>query len=166
MHQYTIMESPIGPLMLVGSETGLYAIHFTRDGVRPMPEAGWQHDPAALAQAVQQLTEYFAGERRAFSLALAPQGTPFQREVWAALQTIPYGQTTSYGVLAGQLGRPSAARAVGAANGQNPLPIVIPCHRVVGSNGALTGYAGGLAIKRALLKLEGAALGPEQPTLL
>lgn len=166
MLRYTMMESPIGRLMLVGSEAGLRAIHFTREGVPPTPEASWQHDPALFVDAVRQLTEYFAGERQAFTLALDSQGTPFQQEVWAALEAIPYGQTTSYGVLAGQLGRPSAARAVGAANGQNPLPIVIPCHRVVGSNGALTGYAGGLAIKRALLELEGVSVAPEQPTLL
>src|SRR5690606_32489233 len=101
-----------------------------------------------------QLGAYFAGELQAFDLPLAPEGTPFQRTVWQALQSIPYGQTISYGELAQEIGRPTASRAVGAANGRNPLPIVIPCHRVIGGNGSLTGYGGGLRFKKALLSLE------------
>ena len=113
-----------------------------------------------LQQAQRQLDEYFAGQRRAFELPLAPQGTPFQREVWLALADIPYGQTMSYAQLAAKLSRPTASRAVGAANGRNPLGILLPCHRVVGAKGSLTGFSGGLAAKRFLLELEGALPKP------
>lgn len=112
-----------------------------------------------LERAKAQLLEYLAGRRQSFDLPLAPEGTPFQRQVWQALKQIPYGQTRSYGWLAQQVGRPQAARAVGHANGQNPLSILLPCHRVVGANGALTGYAGGLERKKLLLRLEGIAVG-------
>jgi methylated-DNA-[protein]-cysteine S-methyltransferase len=114
----------------------------------------WHEDRQALRQAIDQIEAYFAGTLRQFRLALAPQGTPFQQAVWRALQDIPYGATTSYGDLARQLGKPQASRAVGAANGRNPLALVIPCHRVVGSTGKLTGYAGGLKTKEALLAFE------------
>jgi len=113
-------------------------------------------EPARCAAVARQLAEYFAGRRREFALTLDPPGTPFQRDVWGELARIPYGATVSYGELARRVGRPAASRAVGAANGANPIPIVLPCHRVIGANGSLTGYGGGLPIKRALLALEGA----------
>jgi methylated-DNA-[protein]-cysteine S-methyltransferase len=152
MTHYAIMDSPIGSLLLIGGDQGLTHIQFEDE--RRQIDPGWLHDPAALADAVQQLRDYFAGTRRTFDLKLDPHGTPFQRQVWAALQTIPYGTTISYGQLAQQIDKANAVRAVGAANGQNPIPIVIPCHRVIGSNGTLTGYAGGLHIKKMLLDLE------------
>ena len=132
-------------------------MHF-QAGPRPLRALpGWRHHPGAFAAALAQLREYFAGERRSFQLSLAPAGTPFQQAVWSALRAIPYGETVSYGELALQLGRPGSARAVGLANGTNPLPIIVPCHRVIGADGSLTGFGGGLGIKRALLSLEGAA---------
>lgn len=146
------MECPLGRLQLTANDQGLTAVDF-----RPPSVSAASASPAAAAivsAARRQLAEYFAGTRRVFDLPLEPSGTPFQREVWAALAEIPYGETTSYGALARRLGRPRAARAVGAANGRNPLAIVLPCHRVIGSNGELTGYAGGLAIKEKLLALE------------
>lgn len=154
MNHYTIMDSPIGPLVLVGGPAGLTEIRFTRQGEKPAVDPGWEHAPESFAETIKQFEEYFGGERQTFTLPLDPQGTPFQRQVWAALQTIPYGKTISYRELAVIISKPNAVRAVGAANGQNPLPIVIPCHRVIGSNGTLTGYAGGLEIKRMLLDLE------------
>ena len=123
------------------------------------PEVDWIENREAFTQEATELREYFAGERREFSLRLAPQGTPFQQRVWKALCRIPYGETWSYGQLASQIGKPSASRAVGLANGRNPLPIVIPCHRVIGANGSLTGYGGGLPIKRHLLALERGDVG-------
>ncbi len=122
------------------------------------PAAGWRHDPGAFARGREQLRAYFARELRVFDLPLRLEGTPFQREVWEALRRIPYGTTTSYGALAASLGRPRAVRAVGAANGQNPIAIIVPCHRVIGADGGLTGFGGGLPRKRALLELEGAQL--------
>ena len=162
MQKYTIMDSPVGPLLLVGGPEGLAEIRFTPEGQMPTVDPAWERDPGALADAVGQLGEYFAGTRRDFTLALDPHGTPFQRAVWAALETIPYGATISYGTLARRIAKPKAVRAVGAANGQNPLPIVIPCHRVIGSDGSLTGYGGGLPIKRALLDLERQTAGQVQ----
>jgi methylated-DNA-[protein]-cysteine S-methyltransferase len=116
--------------------------------------AGWIHDRGPFDEAIGQLEAYFEGERREFDLPLAPEGTPFQREVWEMLRKIPYGETVSYGELARRLERPGSSRAVGAANGRNPIPIVIPCHRVVGADGSLTGFGGGLEVKRRLLALE------------
>ena len=146
--------SPVGPLLLAGDSRALVQLHFQSGptALEPLPE--WRHDPAPFAEALGQLAEYFRGTRREFTVPLAPRGTPFQLAVWRALRTIPYGETISYGVLAARLG--SAARAVGAANGANPLPIIVPCHRVIGADGSLTGFGGGLGIKRALLELEGA----------
>ncbi len=123
-------------------------------------DSRWQRARGELDTAVRQLSEYFAGTRRVFELPLEPRGSSFQRRVWAQLERIPYGETTSYGALAQQLGAPRALRAVGAAHGANPLPIVIPCHRVIGANGSLTGFGGGLPIKRALLALEASARSP------
>jgi methylated-DNA-[protein]-cysteine S-methyltransferase len=148
------IESPIGRLLLAADGAGLVRVHF-QAGPHPLqPAATWRHEAAPLAQAAGQLAEYFAGTRRDFELPLAPRGTAFQLAVWRALQGIPYGETVSYGELARRLGAPSAARAVGLANGANPLAIIVPCHRVIGADGSLTGFGGGLPIKRALLALE------------
>jgi len=153
---YSYMDSPLGDMLVARNEAGLVCLNF-QDGDSPvMPVAEWQRDDGALVDVATQLTEYFGGTRRTFDLPLVPQGTSFQMQVWQALQTIPYGKTVSYGELAEQIDRPTASRAVGAANGKNPLPIVIPCHRVIGRDGALTGYGGGVHIKAALLMLEGA----------
>ena len=150
------MASPVGELTLVASEQGLRAILWAeeRAGRVTLPER--RDDPAheVLAEAMRQLAEYFAGERRAFDLPLDPVGTEFQRAVWTGLNAIPYGETRSYAALAAAIGRPGASRAVGAANGRNPLSIVTPCHRVIGANGTLTGFAGGLAVKQWLLAHE------------
>jgi methylated-DNA-[protein]-cysteine S-methyltransferase len=161
MNCSVIFESPIGPLRIVANDDGLCAIdfptsrHASRIGATDASGAS-DSASAVLRTASQQLVEYFAGTRYTFDLPLAPHGTQFQRAVWQALTEIPYGQTASYAQLATRLGRPTATRAVGAANGRNPLPIVLPCHRVIGADGSLTGFAGGLDTKRFLLALEGA----------
>jgi methylated-DNA-[protein]-cysteine S-methyltransferase len=149
MTVYDTIDSPIGELLLAGDGNALTAVH-----MNGTPGRGWRRDPGALHGPAEQLLAYFAGERREFDLPLAPHGTPFQQEVWAALREIPYGQTISYAELAVAVGRPDAVRAVGAANGHNPIAVVIPCHRVIGASGALTGYGGGLGRKRLLLDLE------------
>lgn len=151
---YDIVETPIGPLLLVASARGVRRIEFPRNGRVVMPETGLRRDAARLADAVAQLQAYFAGTRLDFDFARDPQGTAFQRNVWDALCAIPVGETVSYGELARRIGRPNASRAVGAANGANPLPIVVPCHRVIGSDGTLTGFGGGLPAKRWLLEHE------------
>jgi methylated-DNA-[protein]-cysteine S-methyltransferase len=151
---FTLMESPIGPLLLAAEDAGLRSIEFV-NGRRPAhPDPDWHEDPERLQEPARQLRAYFAGELETFDLPLAPAGTSFQLAVWRSLCEIPYGETISYGELARRLGNPKASRAVGLANGANPLPIVIPCHRVIGSNGKLTGYGGGLPIKEKLLALE------------
>ncbi len=154
--RYTLMDSPVGRLLLAGDGDGLGLISFPGGSKARSPEPGWRADPAPFRAAIDQLTAYFAGTVTDFDLRLAPRGTPFQLRVWQALRAIPYGETISYGELARRVGRPEAARAVGAANGANPLPIVVPCHRVIGANGKLTGFGGGLETKAALLALEGA----------
>ena len=151
---YTHALSPIGPLLLVRDGPGLKEIKFARNGRPAAPEANWQEDSSGFAEVIGQLRAYFAGELEDFDLALAPEGTPFQQNVWSELCSIPYGQTTSYGEIARRIGNPNASRAVGLANGSNPIPIIIPCHRVIGANGNLTGYGGGLSIKEKLLALE------------
>jgi methylated-DNA-[protein]-cysteine S-methyltransferase len=156
---YAVMTSPLGEILIMGNSAGLTAIAFQRGRNSVIPEPDWQvagsdSDDTVVSEAIDQLRAYFAGELQEFDLPLAPVGTPFQKEVWQALLEIPYGQTISYGELADRLGKPNAARAVGAANGQNPVAIVIPCHRVIGSDGSLTGYASGVDIKAALLGLE------------
>ena len=159
-HVYTLMDSPVGTLRLVASDKGLAGVWFerTRPGrVRPRGDVENARHPV-LVEATRQLREYFAGRRRSFDLELDFVGTTFQRAVWNALLTIPFGQTRSYGEIARQVGRPSASRAVGSANGRNPVAIVAPCHRVIGSTGALTGFGGGLEVKERLLRLEGALL--------
>jgi len=157
MSLWTQIDSPVGALTLVASDAGLHLLEFAASAP-PLPQdAGWREGSHLfLTQTKRQLKEYFAGKRRAFDLPLAPQGgTPFQREAWMALATIPYGQTISYAEQAARVGRPRATRAIGAANGRNPISIILPCHRVIGANGALTGYGGGLHIKEFLLRLEG-----------
>ena len=153
----TLIDSPVGPLFLAASNEGLHAIEF-RDNKHPVKRnANWREgDNAVLRKAHKQLDEYFAGKRHTFDLPLSPAGTEFQVKVWTTLASIPYGETISYAQLATRIGKPSAMRAVGAANGRNPLPIVLPCHRVIGADGALTGFGGGLPTKQFLLKLEGA----------
>jgi len=157
--KYRILASPLGNLVLAGDREGLGWLNFQlgRHAEEPIPEE-WEEDETfpLLRRAAEQLNAYFEGRRRTFSLPLAPAGTPFQRRVWAELQRIPYGTTISYSALAKRAGKPRAIRAAGAANGKNPISIVIPCHRVVGKDGSLTGYGGGLETKWALLELEGA----------
>jgi methylated-DNA-[protein]-cysteine S-methyltransferase len=152
---YVYLETPIGTLLIAGDEDAVRRIDFPRDGKASKPEAGWTESlKGPVAKAAKQLREYFSGKRADFDLPLAPDGTEFQRTVWRNLQDIPYGETISYGELAKRVGNPKASRAVGAANGKNPIPIVIPCHRVIGSTGKLTGFGGGLPTKEALLELE------------
>ncbi len=150
---YLLLDSPIGTLRLWSNGRQLVQIEFGNR--KAVPERARQQDDAVLQRCGEQLEEYFAGTRRRFDLPLAPQGTAFQQSVWRALDEIPWGQWRSYADIARAISRPRAVRAVGAANGRNPLPIVVPCHRVVGSDGSLTGYAGGLEMKRYLLELEG-----------
>jgi len=156
--------SPIGELVLTASDTALKGVFFPVRRNRSAPEAGWVEDDgrgpagALLARVRRQLTEYFEGTRTSFDLPLAAAGSAFERRVWDLLRTIPHGATTSYGELARRLGDPRATRAVGAANGKNPIPIIVPCHRVVGARGELTGFGGGLDRKRWLLEHEGALL--------
>lgn len=145
----------LGTVTVTATEEGLAGLYLADHRHGPRDRSGWVRDERALAPALDELDAYLAGERRAFTVPLAPPaGTPFQLRVWAALERIPYGTTTTYGALAATIGAPLAIRAVGAANGRNPLSILRPCHRVVGAGGALTGYGGGLAAKRALLDLE------------
>ena len=151
---YCYFETPIGELLLVGEAHSLSMIGFPKGAMRRDPEADWIYNEEPFENVRGQLAEYFAGERKDFDLALSLPGTEFQVAVLEALQTIPYGETTSYGAIAKQIGRPKAVRAVGAANGRNPIPIIVPCHRVIGSSGDLTGSGGGLDTKAALLRLE------------
>lgn len=152
---YCLLNSPVGKILLAGSRTGLKLVSF-QDGNHPVtPDPGWVEDEKPFKTAISQFKSYFAGTRKEFSLPLEPEGTPFQLRVWKRLQSIPYGKTVSYGAIAKGIGKPTASRAVGAANGQNPLSIVVPCHRVIGQNGHLVGYGGGLPIKETLLSLEG-----------
>jgi methylated-DNA-[protein]-cysteine S-methyltransferase len=144
------IETPIGPLRLDAEEGALVAVHLPEGRCSPVAAVERPEDPV-LAATARQLAEYFAGRRSTFDLPLRPRGTPFQRAVWDALRAIPWGETRSYAEIARAVGRPTAVRAVGAANGRNPLAIVVPCHRVIGAGGALTGYAGGLEAKRWLL---------------
>jgi methylated-DNA-[protein]-cysteine S-methyltransferase len=148
-------DTPVGKLLVAADAGGLRHIRFERNRHETVARAGWQRDRSALSDAREQLLAYFARERTTFDLPLAPVGTPFQLRVWNALAGIPFAQTCSYGDIARRIGEPKAVRAVGAANGRNPLPIVLPCHRVIGSDGSLTGFGGGLPIKQFLLELEG-----------
>lgn len=151
---YCYTTTPIGELLLAGEDGGLSLVGFPKGKMRRDPEPDWIFNEKPFAEARRQLHEYFTGERKAFDLPLHLSGTEFQVQVLEELQRIPYGETTSYGAIAKRIGRPRAMRAVGAANGRNPIPIVIPCHRVIGSGGDLTGFGGGLDTKAALLRLE------------
>jgi methylated-DNA-[protein]-cysteine S-methyltransferase len=156
---YSRVPSPIGELLVVSNGAALTGIYMEAHRGKLEPQPGWREDDAQLRPAGEQLRAYFAGRLRDFDLELAPEGTAFQRRVWAELRRIPFGSTISYAELARRLGRPTATRAVGAANGRNPLAIVVPCHRVIGADGTLTGYGGGLERKRWLLQHEAAILG-------
>jgi methylated-DNA-[protein]-cysteine S-methyltransferase len=152
---YCYVDSPVGTLLVAADDEAIRRIEFPHKGKPAQPEAGWLESTSGLLQeAAQQLSEYFNGSRTVFTLPLIPEGTDFQKIVWRQLQDIPYGQTMSYGELAQRVGNPKASRAVGAANGRNPLPIMIPCHRVIGADGKLTGFGGGLPAKKTLLMLE------------
>lgn len=151
---YCYLETPIGQILLAGDDEALALVGFPKGSMRHEPESDWIYNEKPFVAARQQLREYFAGERTEFDLPLRLNGTEFQLLVLEALQRIPYGETTSYGDIAKRIGRPKAMRAVGAANGRNPIPIIVPCHRVIGSSGDLTGFGGGLDVKEALLRLE------------
>lgn len=159
MMQYCETSTPIGRLLLAGDEGGLRRVSFPNRPVSAEITEGWERTDEPFREAIAQLEAYFDRRLRRFDLALAPEGTPFERDVWSALLEIPYGETVSYSELARRIGRPAASRAVGAANGKNPIPIIVPCHRVIGANGSLTGFGGGLGIKRRLLDLEAGASG-------
>jgi len=158
--RYRWIDSPLGRLLVAGDREGLRSIAFDRGDRRCMPESDWIRDDGLLVDPASQLEAYFAGQLVRFDLDLAPTGTPFQLAVWEALETVPYGKTVSYGEIAIRIGKPTAVRAVGTANGANPLPIVIPCHRVIGKDGSLTGYGGGLDLKAFLLELERSVAHP------
>ena len=151
--------SPLGPLLLSATEQGLSGLFMEGHSSSFRPQPDGKPDPAPFREAADQLEAYFAGTRRVFDLALDLKGTPFQKQVWRELQEIPYGKTISYGELARRIGNPQASRAVGLANGRNPISIIVPCHRVIGADGSLTGYGGGLHNKRALLEWEASASG-------
>ncbi len=151
---YCYLTTPIGDLLLAGDDAALSLVAFPEGSMRRDPEPDWIYSEKPFANARQQLTEYFAGTRKDFDLPLSLAGTEFQLRVLDELRRIPYGETTSYGDIAARIGKPKAMRAVGAANGRNPIPIIVPCHRVIGSSGDLTGFGGGLDAKQALLQLE------------
>lgn len=151
---YTTMESPVGLLLLAGDTGGLRSVSFESSRRAARIQADWKEDKTPFAEVIRQLRAYFRGDLKDFDLPLAPDGTEFQLRVWRNLQTIAYGETISYGQLAERIGNPKAVRAVGLANGCNPIPIIIPCHRVIGGDGSLTGFGGGLPNKRKLLALE------------
>ncbi|WP_345589880.1 methylated-DNA--[protein]-cysteine S-methyltransferase [Streptomyces marokkonensis] len=154
MKQHTVIDSPYGALTLVAEDGALCGLYMTDQRHRPPEESFGAADDGPFAEAEEQLTAYFAGELKDFTLGLSLNGTPFQRTVWEQLRRIPYGETRTYGELAAALGNPAASRAVGLANGRNPIGIIVPCHRVIGASGGLTGYGGGLGRKQRLLDFE------------
>ena len=155
---YTIIDSPLGELLLAGDGRALHRLDM-REGRRPVHiGGGWRREHGAFAEVAAQLSEYFDRGRREFDIPLALEGNPFELRVWRALREIPYGETASYGQIATRIGEPAAARAVGLANGRNPIAVIVPCHRVIGADGSLTGYGGGLERKRLLLELEAGVL--------
>jgi len=156
MKHYDFYDSPHGRMLLAANDDGLCGVYFDGQKYLPKLDTEWRHDPghATLEQAKRELAEYFGGERKRFDTALAPEGTAFQRSVWKAISTVAFGETITYGELARRAGSNGSARAAGAATGRNPIGIIVPCHRIVGSDGSLTGYAGGIERKRALLALE------------
>ena len=151
---YCILKSPVGNILIAGNDSGLKVINFQDGPKAQAPHPKWKKDRQFFRTTIQQLNAYFSGGLRQFRLLLAPEGTPFQKKVWNTLRKIPYGKTVSYGEIARRLGNPKASRAVGAANAQNPLSIIVPCHRVIGQTGHLVGYGGGLPIKESLLAHE------------
>jgi len=151
---YTWFESPIGPLLLAGADSKLKLVSFAKGRHARQVDPDWIEDASVFAEAIDQLQRYFAGNLETFDLPLLLEGTTFQKKVWTALKDIPYGETISYKTLAQRVGSPKAVRAVGAANGANPIPIILPCHRVIGNDGSLTGFGGGLPLKQKLLALE------------
>ncbi len=151
---YTWFESPIGPLLLAGADSKLKLVSFAKGKHARQVHPDWIEDGSVFAEAIAQLQRYFAGNLETFDLPLLLEGTTFQKKVWTALKNIPYGETISYKTLAQRVGSPKAVRAVGAANGANPIPIILPCHRVIGNDGSLTGFGGGLPLKQKLLALE------------
>jgi methylated-DNA-[protein]-cysteine S-methyltransferase len=155
---FTTFESPIGELLAVGDGRALHGLYMQEGKTAATVRAGWERADKTFAELRLQLADYFAGRRRAFEVPLAMIGSPFQRRVWRALQDIPYGETTSYGEVARRIGVPSASRAVGVANGRNPVAVIVPCHRVIGADGGLTGYGGGVERKQFLLDLEAGVL--------
>ena len=152
--QYCYYQSPIGTLLLIGTDGILEELHFPSSLEQVHIAEEWQNNEASFKQTLQQLAEYFAGKRQKFDLKISPKGTAFQERVWQELCRIPFGGTASYGEIAERIGNPKACRAVGMANAKNPIPIIVPCHRVIGKDGSLTGFGGGLEIKEQLLKLE------------
>lgn len=157
------IDSPVGALLLTGDGDAITRLYMQNQQHADQAQTHWQRDDSVFKTACEQLAAYFAGERQEFDLRLAPAGTQFQRSVWQALLDIPYGQTQSYGDLAQRIGNPKASRAVGLANGRNPISIIVPCHRVIGANGSLTGYGGGIERKRWLLLHEGCDVPPHEP---
>jgi methylated-DNA-[protein]-cysteine S-methyltransferase len=155
---YTKLDSPLGELLLVGEGQSLHGLYMQEGRTAIRVRAGWREAEEPFAAAGTQLAEYFAGRRRSFDLPLTMTGNTFERRVWSALQEIPYGESISYGEVARRIGQPTAARAVGLANGRNPISVIVPCHRVIGADGSLTGYGGGLERKRFLLDLEAGAI--------
>ncbi len=155
---FTSFDSPVGELVLVGDENALHGLYMQEGRTAVTVRDDWKRDEAPFSDARDQLDEYFAGGRTTFDLPLAMEGSPFQRRVWRALQDIPYGETISYGELARRVGEPATPRNVGSANGRNPVSVIVPCHRVIGADGSLTGYGGGLERKRILLDLEAGVL--------
>jgi methylated-DNA-[protein]-cysteine S-methyltransferase len=155
---YTTIDSPIGELLLLGDGTALHGLYMQEGRTAISPRSEWRPVAEAFAAVREQLAEYFAGCRAVFDVPLEMRGNSFERRVWSALLEIPYGESTSYGEVARRIGLPSAARAVGRANGRNPIAVIVPCHRVIGADGSLTGYGGGLERKRFLLDLEAGAL--------
>jgi methylated-DNA-[protein]-cysteine S-methyltransferase len=151
---YTRFESPVGKLLLAGDSKALRWVSFESGKRAAPPQADWKQNRAPFAEVIRQLQAYFRGELKEFDLPLTMEGTDFQLRVWNTLRAIPYGETISYAQLAGRIGNPKAVRAVGLANGSNPIPIIVPCHRVIGSDGSLTGFGGGLSTKKKLLDLE------------
>ena len=154
MKHYCYCNSPIGRMLLAGMDGVLTELYFPLSAERLQIPTEWQDDATPFAETLLQLRQYFAGKRREFDLPIAPQGTPFQERVWQELLKIPYGETASYGSIAQRIGNPKACRAVGMANRKNPIPIIIPCHRIIGKDGSLTGFGGGLSVKKHLLDLE------------
>ena len=155
---YTTFDSPIGELLLLGDRQALHGLYMQKGRTATAVREEWVRDDEAFADIREQLEEYFAGRRAAFDVPLEMAGSPFQRRVWRALQDIPYGETISYGELARRVGEPATPRNVGAANGRNPVSVIVPCHRVIGADGSLVGYGGGLERKRTLLELEAGVL--------